>query len=461
MLNGCVYYGDIHRNSQEINNTSLGIHHTYRSSQSSQSSQSSTTIGYPWWNRFNDPLLNQLITIALQDSPTIQIAKTRVQTAQYLTEAASSTLLPSIDLNGSIQRQRFSASGLIPPPFNGKTYNIGELGLNFNYEFDFWGKNRELIQSKMSIEQATQAELAESQLVLSTAVAETYFQLMNNTEQLKIAQEEVQVNNKLFQLIQDRMHHGIESDIPVQTLLANIQQAKQSAAYYKQATSISRNQLAVLLGKNPFTTDILTKSFSFHSYSISLPTSFPAHLLVNRPDITAAKLWAESAAHEVNIAKARFFPDINLSALLSYQSIELSNLFTAPNRNNAIMGVIDLPIFDAGLRRANLKVQYAQYDFAVNEYNQTILTALREVADQISLLNKVDAQLKAQTTSYSAIYHNYQLYFLRYQHGITDYTHILEMKNATLKQKAAQLELQTQYAKTVVALLKALGGKDV
>ncbi len=453
-LTSCVSYGDIHNHSQKMDVSSLDTHHQYTPKNSTSTHPSG------WWNTFHDPQLNELIAVAIQDSPTMQMAEARVHAATQMAEQASATLWPTVDLSGYLQRQRFSETGIVPPPFNGKIFNIGDLGLNFNYEFDFWGKNRESLKSKINEMYASQAELAESQLILSAAVAQIYFELCHAISEVDIAEEQLAVNQKLFQITDNRMHHGIESEIPVKTILANLGQAKETLEHYRQDEALSRNQLAVLLGKNPFTTDIKTKHFAFHHYGVSIPSSLPANLLANRPDIIAAKLRAEAAANKVNVAKAYFFPDINLSALFSYQSIHLNELFTAPNRNNAITGAIDLPIFDAGARRATLRVQYAEFDLAINAYNQTILTALRQVADQVTNLRAINAQLNAQTISYNAIQHNYKLYLARYKQGIADYIQVLENKNLLLQQETEQLNLQTQHIKTVVALLKALGGKD-
>jgi len=453
-ITGCAYYGDIHNNSHEIDTQTLTTYHHY----TPQNSTPTNISG--WWNKFNDPELNQLVAVAIQDSPSMQVAESRVREATHMAEQASAALWPSVNLSGYIEKLYFPETGLIPPPFNGKIFHPGDLGLNFNYEFDFWGKNRQSLKAKINEMRASQAELAESQLILSASVAHVYFQLCHDVSQVAIAKEKLAVNQKLFQITYNRMHHGIESEIPVKTILVNLGQAKEVLARYRQDEALSRNQLAVLLGKNPFTTAITTKHFVFHHYAVSIPASLPANLLANRPDILAAKLRTEAAANKVNVAKAYFFPDINLSALYSYQSIELNNLFTAQNRNNAITGAIDLPIFDAGARRAGLRVQYAEFDLAVDQYNQTILTALRQVADQLANLRAISAQLNAQTISYNAIQHNDKLYKARYKHGIADYVQVLENKNLLLQQKAEQLDLQTQHVQTVVALLKALGGKD-
>jgi NodT family efflux transporter outer membrane factor (OMF) lipoprotein len=452
-LTGCVYYGDIHSKAKSLSVFDLHTQHVY----SAPTKQISTN----WWARLGDAQLDQLIAIALADSPDMQIAAARTRRAQSLTKSAVASLWPSLDFSGYVQRQRFSEFGLVPPPFNGHTFNIGELGLNFNYDFDFWGQNRQILASKVSEQCAAQADLAESRLIISAAVANTYFQLLNSIAQAKIAKDNLRVSQKISDIVGYRASHGIESDVPVKTALANAQSARLSVEQFKQAEMLSRNQLAILLGKNPFTTDIITRHFVYHRQDVRLPASLTANLLAQRPDIYAAKLRVEAAAHQVNAAKAKFFPNINLTALFSYQSVGLGHLFDVVDQNNAMTGAVDLPIFDAGARRAGLGMKYAEYDLAVNSYNQTILTALREVADQLAILKSVNVQLDAQNAALQATMRNYQLYHSRYHHGIVDYVQVLEMKELLLQYQAIQLNLQTRHLQAVVAILKALGGNEV
>ena len=456
-LTSCAYYGDIHGNSQPFNAASLSIRHVYKKPPVSIH----ISHNHHWWEKFKDPELNQLIDAALSDSPNMHVAYARVRQAQHLAAEASSSLWPSVDFSGYAQRQRFSATGLVPPPFNGEIFNIGTAGLNFNYEFDFWGKNRQTLIAKVSEECAARADLAQAQLIISAAVANTYFQLLNNIKQAKIAEINAQISTRISLITLERASHGINSAIPVKRKETDAQADKLIVEQYRQAELLSRHQLAVLLGKNPFTTKIETQQFAFHPYHISLPSSLPAHLLAERPDIYAAKSRALAAASRIKVAKAYFFPDINLAALFSYQSINLNQLFTHQNQNNAVTGAIDLPIFDAGARRANLGEKYAEYDLAVNEYNQTILTALREVADQLSLLKTINSQLQAENIALNATRHNYKLFSSRYNHGIADTLEVLQSKQALMQRQAVQTDLQTRHLLAVVAMLKALGGNDV
>jgi len=413
---------------------------------------------YQWWTQFHDPQLNQLIAIALVDSPNIRIAQARLEQAHQAVNAAESPLWPSINSSGYLRRERFSKYGLVPPPFNGKVFNIGDVAFNFNYELDFWGKNRNLLAAQINRACAQAADTAEAQLMISAAVATAYFQLQGNIAREQIAEKTLARRSSLFDIISRRAKHGIESQIPVSTQLSEVEQARIDVEQQKVNIALAQHQLAILIGKNPDNTSFDVTPFSSHPEFLTIPANLPAHLLAARPDVTAAKYLTEAAAHEINVAKARFFPDINLTGLFSYQSVRLGKLFKPESQDNAIQGAFDLPIFDAGLRYANLGIRYAQFDEAVNTYNQTLLNALKDVADQESILNSLSKQRAIQAIALQSISRSYRLTNARYQHGINDYVSVLQIEQLLLVQEDLQIRLRTQQLQRVVSLIQALGG---
>ncbi len=350
-LTHCVYYGDLHGQSRKLNPSQLEQSHFY------QPGVGPKQLGV--WTRFHDPELNRLICIALADSPTMYAAEARVRQASSIASGAAAGLWPTLDLSGYIQRQRFSQRGLVPPPFNGQTFDIMTLGFDFNYEFDFWGKNRETLKAAIGEERAATNAAKQTQLILAAAIADTYFRLQGALAQEKIVEKNQKLNERILRIAQNRNRHGLVSQIPVKTVEQNLQAVVLILQDYHQQEMLARNQLAVLIGKNPLTTHLNTIPLAFKFYHIDLPHSLPANLIANRPDLCAAKYRAEAAAHRINVAKARFYPDINLMALFSYQNVGLQQIFNRDNQNNAITAAVDLPIFDAGSRRAQLKRQYA------------------------------------------------------------------------------------------------------
>jgi NodT family efflux transporter outer membrane factor (OMF) lipoprotein len=219
-----------------------------------------------------------------------------------------------------------------------------------------------------------------------------------------------------------------------------------------------KHELAALLGKNPLNTEITANKFKYEKKLLELPKVLPANLLGRRPDIVASRWRIEEAAQKVNVAKARFYPNINLIAILSLQSYTLSKTFNTASRDDSVGAAIDLPIFDANARRANLDARFDEYDLASEQYNQTILIALRDVADQAAALNSLSSQETQQTIAVKASQQSYRLTLSRYKHGINDYKSVLEIQNALLQAEYRQTQLRALHLKASVSMIKALGG---
>ncbi|PWY56889.1 transporter [Legionella qingyii] len=451
---GCSLFGEPHTSTEPLNSTKLAVKHVYKKPEQSKSVHH--------FKRFNDPHLSQLISVALADAPDMHSAKARVIQAQQLAKVASSSLWPFIGSSGYLEQFYFPIHGKIPPPINSIKIDqakVADIGLKFNYELDFWGKNRETLATRLSETFAAQMDLAETQLVLSASIATAYFEVQNNIIQQHLAKENARLLKQLADIIADRERQGIESNIPVQTAVANAQEAILSIEDYKRAEMQSRHQLAVLMGKNPLNTQIDPAPFVYDEKQLQLPTIIPANILAQRPDIASARALTEAAAHQVNVAKTAFFPNINLKGLLSLQSLYFSKAFNIWLQNDNAAAAFDLPIFDAGARRANLGVNYAQFELAVNQYNQTILNSLQQVSDQLSTLKILKTQITAQNQALINIQSNYKLFQARYTQGIIDYTQLIEIKQLLIQQKAILNNLQTRQKQAFVALLAALGGE--
>lgn len=452
-LSGCVNYAGMHANAKPLDSKSLS--ESYRTDLHQKSTLATTT---GWWGVFKDPHLNQLIDIALSDSPTLQIAETRVLTATQMAGIAASKRWPTASAYGNLTREQITENTIYPPPFAGNLFNEGNVGLNFKYEFDWWGKNKQSWLAKLSEAHAAEADLAEARLVLTSAITSSYFQLQNDLAKLEYAKSIVHQRQTMLSILKTRAAHGVESDIPLNTARSTMQSAELITTRLEEDVEITRHQLAALIGKNPFTTDIHTEKFTPNTHHLSLPKNIPANLIARRPDIAATRWRVEAAAAQINVAKARFFPNINLAALLSLQSYYLGELFHSSSKDNYIGAAIDLPIFDAGERRATLATKFSEYDNAVYEYNQTIVTALREVADQVSILKSLAKQDAAQTDIVTATRHDYRLTLSRYQHGIVDYSNLLEREDALLQEQNKATQIKTQHLQAIVAMMKALGG---
>jgi NodT family efflux transporter outer membrane factor (OMF) lipoprotein len=452
---GCVNFFGIHEHSAAYTVASLAVPHQY------PLPAGPFVPSGEWWDMFKDPQLSRLIEVALIDSPNIQSAQSRLEKARHLAEAAGAALWPNINFSGYIRRERFSKFGIIPPPIGGTTKTLANLSLNLNYEVDFWGKNRQTLAAKISEQKAAEAELEQTRLVISTAVASSYFKLQNDLAIISLLKKILKQRQVLLDRIRLRAQHNITSAIPVSSAEIQVETWTLLLAQAQEYALIQRHQLTALMGENPFTTQISIPPFCYNQELLKFPQIMPASLLGRRPDVAAAAWRIDAARHYVKVQKALFFPDINLLAFFSFQSIGLNHLFNWNSRDYAAQAAFTYPIFDAGYLRANLKARYDEYDLAVEQFNQTVVTALQQFADQLSVLAIYQIQLKAQRRAEVISKSNYHRNYLLYKHGINDYTQVLIAQASWLYQQLFLQELQYLDIQATIGLINALGGDFV
>jgi NodT family efflux transporter outer membrane factor (OMF) lipoprotein len=413
-----------------------------------------------WWTMFRDPKLDALMQQALARNPNLRAAEARVRAAHALADAACSSLYPTVDLNASATRQRFSANDIYPPPLGGSWVNQGRITLDFDYEFDFWGKHRNELDAALGDARAAVADAAQARLVLAAAVVQAYFQLQTDLASLAVAKETLAERDGLLELNRVRATRGLEAGIPVRQSDQQVASSRVDVSAADAAVRLDRHQLAGLLGLGPDAALDIQPVLRTYDEALELPANLPADLLARRPDIAAQQLRAEAAAARIGAAKADFFPNINLAAFIGFSATSFHglNLLTSGSRIAGIGPALHLPIFDAGRLRANLRGRYAEYDVAVEQYNQTLVDALRQVSDQVASLRAVKQQLADQANALTAADDAYRLTLDRYRAGLTSYLDVLVNEERLLAERLNRVRLQGRSLALLVETIRALGG---
>lgn len=456
-LAGCASFSGIHGEAREIAPQSLAF--------DAQSAADGAFVpgDWPradWWAMFGDPKLDALAQRALAGNPTLRGAEARVRAANALADAARSTLYPTLDLNASATRQRLSANDIFPPPYSGSWVNQGRVTLDFNYEFDFWGKHRAELDAALGSARAAAADAAAARLVLAAAVAQTYFQLQADLASLAVARQTLTERAGLLELNRVRAQRGLEPAIAVRQSDQQVAASRVEVSAAEAAVQLDRHGLAALLGLGPGTTLEVEPELRTRDAALALPANLPADLLARRPDIAAQQLRVEAAAARIGAAKADFFPNINVAAFvgLGATSFHGLDLFTAASRVVGVGPALHLPIFEAGRLQAGLRGRYAEYDAAVERYNATLVDALRQVADRIASLRAVKRQLDEQANALAAAEDSYRLTLDRYRAGLTSYLDVLVNEERLLAERVGRVRLQGRSLALTVDTIRALGG---
>jgi NodT family efflux transporter outer membrane factor (OMF) lipoprotein len=410
-----------------------------------------------WWRRFGDPQLDALVSEALAGNPGTASARARIDRALALAASAGAALAPQASAGANVTRQRYSNNGIFPPPIAGAWYTQSDLAVNFSYEIDLWGRNRAAYDAALGQARAAEVDAYAVRLLLASGVARAYAQLGRSFDQLDLAQDSLRQRQAIFELTRQRVAAGLDSRVDLKQAEVSIPAARERIAQLEEEIALGRNLLAALLGKGPDRGLAITRP-RLQQQPIAVPSIVPADLLGRRPDVVAQRWRVESARRDIDAAKGEFYPNVNLSALVGLESVSFAQLLHAGSRDPAFGPALRLPLFDGGRLRANLAARDADYDLAVEQYNQTLVDALREVVDQLASLRSVAAQRVALERGLAAARDAYALATERYRAGVASYLQVLAAETPLLEQQNLRATLRARELELSINLIRALGG---
>ncbi|WP_420996687.1 efflux transporter outer membrane subunit [Cupriavidus sp. 30B13] len=412
-----------------------------------------------WVDQFNDPQLRSLVDEAVKDSPSLQAAFARVAASRAMADVTRSALYPHVDFEGSLVRQRFSATDLFAgTPLAGSWENQSRLQAGLSYDFDFWGKNRAALEAALSDDRALEAESQASRLILTTAVARTYARLAALYAQRDVAERAIAQRRDLAQLSGDRLRAGLDTQVETTQARGTVASAQTDLLRVDEDILLARNQIAALLGKGPDRGQEIQRPTVLAHDTPQLPDNLTIELVGRRPDLVAARWRVEASSKDITVAKAEFLPAVSLTAFAGVASLDTTNLLMGISRTFGFGPAVTLPIFEGGKLRANLRGKYAQYDLAVADYNQTLVDALRETADTVASIRSVDTQIAAQREALALSERAYSLAIIRYKAGLGTQLTVLNAESTVLQQRRLATDLQARRLDLQMGLMKALGG---
>jgi len=412
-----------------------------------------------WWKNYGDPQLDALIDAALADAPTIAVASARLRRALASTQVANAALQPQVNANTSVTQQKQSYNYLTPPNATPQDWNdYGRATLDFSWELDVWGKNHAALASATSEAEAARADMAQAQLTLATAIASAYAEFARQYAALDVAQSALTVRIKTAELFQQRQQLGLETKGSVRQVEARRAAAEFDVLSLQEKLDLQRNYIAALVGAGPDRGLTLTRPLIAREHAFGLPDQLAAELLGRRPDITAARLRAEAAAARIEQARAVFYPNINLNALIGVQSLGIDALTKNGSSIGSVGPAISLPIFNGGRLRGQLRGAEAEYAEAVANYEKTLTQALQDVADAAVSQKALGPQLSKTNAAVDAARDAWEIQHNRYQGGLASYLDVLSAEDYLLTNLRTQADLRARSFSLDVALVHALGG---
>ncbi|MDP3333169.1 MAG: efflux transporter outer membrane subunit [Methylococcaceae bacterium] len=453
-LNGCAWFGDKTQRAEMM---------TIPEMTKTLATPSSAVNGqWPqpsWWEVFKAPALNRLISIALADNPNFKAATARLRQSQTMVDAQAAQLYPTVDANVSFSAQRFSANSTQAKLAGEHFRQLLINPLVLRYHLDFWGRDQAALEAAVGKSLAVETELADAKLLLASAVAASYFDLVAACEKQAIAEKIVADREALLALQQVRLASGLVTAVPFLQAKMALNAAQQIAVGARTDVDLHKNLLATLAGKGPDWGRSIVIERGVFSSRLALPADLPLRLLSHRPDVAAARLHAQAAAQEIKIAETAFYPDVNLVAFTGLHSVSMTDvLLQGSSLAYAVGPSIDFPIFEGGRLRANLSYQEAVYDAAVERYNGSLLHAVQEVADSFSRWREIDARLAEQQQSVTDAAETERLADSLNRTGLNDRTDLMLTRVEAHQQRFRLATLEGEHFKSAVQIIKALGG---
>ncbi len=410
-----------------------------------------------WWEQFDDPVLNDLVGIALHENTDLRIAAARVEEFMGRYRTTHAALFPRVVASGT--GAGIGASEVADVPWSSAAdnpYSDFQTNLSASWEIDIWGRLRRATEAARADLLGTEELRRGVVLTVVTAVAVAYTDLLDLDKQLEIAKRTVTSREDSFKLFKLRFGQGLISELELRQVESEYQSALATVPALQNLIARQENALNVLLGRNP---GPIPRGKPLDSLVLpAVPAGLPSGLLEKRPDIRQAEQDLVAANARVGVARALYFPTISLTGLYGVDSMDLSRLFTGPAKMWNYAVPISMPVFNAGAIAGQVKAAEAVQQQYLFRYQQAIQRAFREVEDALVDQHRTREQLGIQKAQVEALRKYAELAHLRYENGYTSYLEVLDAERSLFNAELSYTQTQGALFRALVNLYKSMGG---
>jgi NodT family efflux transporter outer membrane factor (OMF) lipoprotein len=408
-----------------------------------------------WWEIFKDPELNKLEEQVIKSNQSIAQAEAQYRQAQHLVQSARAAYLPTGTLTATTNRFRAASGGqsVAPPGIR----NVFNTAIAMAWEPDLWGSVRRQVEANTGNAQASAATLQALHLSTQATLADDYFQLRVLDAQKALFDETVAAYHKTLEIIKNRYNAGVVAKTDLVQADTQLESARAQAINLGVQRAKLEHAIAVLIGKAP--ADVTIKPIPLAVTPPSIPVSLPSELLERRPDIASAERKVAAANAQIGVAKAAFFPTLNLATNTGFQSNTLNTLMTAAQRYWALGPAgAALTLLDGSAKNAQYKQAIDGLDASVALYRQTVLTSFQEVEDNLAALRILQEEAQVQEKAVNAAKQTLALTSNQYQAGTISYLNVMTAQTTALSNQQTAVQLLGDRLSASVLLVKALGG---
>jgi len=429
-----------------------------------------------WWTDFRDPTLNALIDTALADNLTLAAARARLEELQAQYQIARAPLFPSADASGSVSRQSQPANTGIGGAIGGGEDGSGENGppqptidrfeftdysvsLGLSYELDFWGRIRSQKNAALSEFFATRADLHGTRLAIVSQTISTYFQVVTLAEQVRLAEQNVELLQERRDITRDRYNRGLASSFELYSVRQQYEQARANQPELASQLYDARSRLAVLLGRFAGQERALLPDGAVDTLGFPpIPAGVPSDVLRQRPDVMAAAARLEATRQRIGVARASVLPSVTLTGQGGLQSSSLDNLFDPGQWFTSFMASLAQPLFRGGQLWAGIDASKARYEQQLATYEETLLTAFQEVKASLVAYEQQQQRYQRVADQLAAARASARNQQRRYERGIGDYLVLLDAEQNLTQVRQRFASARRAVVEARLAVHRALGG---
>jgi len=415
------------------------------------------TADTEWWKEFQDPVLEELINVALANNKTVQIAAANVEQAAAVLGQTRAALYPQVGYGADAARQRGSErldtapiAGIPNPDTSYQAF------ASASWEIDLWGRIRRQTEAARANLMATEEARRGVVLSLVSLVATSYLQLRGLDEQLEVAKRTLSTYGESVRLFNLQFKYGVISQTTVEQAMSQYQTAAAAIPPIEQAIAQTENALSILLGRDPG--PIVRGKSLTELVAPAVPAGLPSTILEQRPDILQAEQELIAANAQIGAAKALYFPTISLTALFGGASSQLSGLFKGSARTWSYAGSITGPIFTGGSISSQVEQAEAIHQASLVRYQAVIQNAFRDVDDALSARVNLSKQLAAQELLVRSLSEYERLARLQYDEGYVPYSTVLQAQQDLFPAELNSAQIRANLLASNVGIYRAMGG---
>jgi multidrug efflux system outer membrane protein len=410
----------------------------------------------PWWSVFRDPVLQDLVHVATTNNYDLRITLMRVDQARAIQAQARSQFLPQVGYGGEANRGKNEYLGM-PAPNGGRTDNSFVAGFGAVWELDLWGRVRRMNEAARANFMASQEGRRAVMVSLVSGVASTYFELLELDDQLAIAKRTRDSYERTLKLFSDQHAGGLASKLEVARAELALRTVTATIPEIERQIGLKENAINTLLGRNPGPI-ARTSTLLAQQMPVEIPVGLPSTLLERRPDVRAAEQQVRMANAEIGVAIGDFFPRIGLTTFYGGTSTEFDNLMKSEANVWSAAATAAGPIFTGGRLTGRYRQTKAAWEEARLRYQQTALTAFREVSDALISRRRFEEGRVEQAQAVGAGREAVELATVRYKEGKASYYEVLEAQQQLFPAENTLSRIEAARRLAVVQLYKALGG---